>query len=76
MYIFCFQQFSWYIILCLFYDDVRIIITVHVCMVKLVPVLSSHCYGVAVSVTFKIGFENLLVFKISSNKWMDGDKIN
>lgn len=45
-------------------------------MVKLVPVLSSHCYGVAVSVTFKIGFENLLVFKISSNKWMDGDKIN
>lgn len=47
-------------------------------MVKLVPVLSSHCYGVAVSVTFKTGFEkfNLLVFKISSNKWMDGDKIN
>ena len=45
-------------------------------MVKLVPVLSSHCYGVAVSVTFKTGFENLLVFKISSNKWLDGDKIN
>lgn len=45
-------------------------------MVKLVPVLSSHCYGVDVSVIFKTGFENVLVFKISSNKWMDGDKIN
>ena len=45
-------------------------------MVKLVPVLSSHFYGVAVIVAFKTGFENLLVFKISSNKWMDGDKIN